>query len=93
MQGTPHLPPAGLEDALYYAALSDSKTPGSGAVIVTSGAPRPQTSNTSVTDALSLAVLAICHARWLCSRCRAPATHTVAPQHAPGCGAGNQVAC
>ena len=37
-QGTPHLPPAGLEDALYYAALSDSKTPGSGAVIVTAGA-------------------------------------------------------
>ena len=36
-QGTPHLPPAGLEDALYYAALSDSKTPGSGAVIVTAG--------------------------------------------------------
>jgi len=39
-QGTPHLPPAGLEDALYYAALSDSKTPGSGAVIITAGARR-----------------------------------------------------
>ncbi|KAK9826435.1 hypothetical protein WJX81_005445 [Elliptochloris bilobata] len=37
VQGTPHLPPLGLEDALYYAALSDSKTTGSGAVIVTAG--------------------------------------------------------
>lgn len=51
VQGTPHLPPAGLEDALYYAALSDSKTPGSGAVIAPPARPGLKHINISVTDA------------------------------------------